>query len=63
MGEYQDKASGRLKQAAGSITGDEETKREGERDEAKGDLKERANDAADAVKHGVDKVKDKISRA
>lgn len=63
MGEYTDKASGKVKQAAGDLTGDDETKREGEREEAKGDLKEKANDAASAVKDGVENVREKISRA
>ena len=63
MGENTDKATGKIKQAAGNLTGDDETRREGERDEAKGDLKGKANDAADTVKDGVDSVRDKISRA
>ena len=39
MGEKTDKAAGRAKQAVGALTGDEETKREGERQEDKGKLK------------------------
>jgi uncharacterized protein YjbJ (UPF0337 family) len=34
MGEKTDKISGRAKQAVGAVTGDEETKREGERQRA-----------------------------
>ena len=63
MGEHADKASGRVKQAAGALTGDDETKREGEREERKGEIKEKVNDAADTVKDGIDDVKDKVSRA
>jgi len=63
MGELTDKATGRAKQAAGALTGDDETKREGERDENKGEAKGVVNDAADKVKDGVDSVKDKVSRA
>ena len=39
MGELTDKVTGRAKQAAGDITGDEETRREGVRDERKGEAK------------------------
>ena len=47
MGELTDKVTGRAKQAAGAITGDDETRREGVRDERKGDAKGAVNDAAD----------------
>jgi uncharacterized protein YjbJ (UPF0337 family) len=63
MGELTDKATGRAKQAAGAITGDDETRREGVRDERKGDAKGAVNDAADKVKDGIDTLKDKASRA
>ena len=63
MGEHTDKASGRVKQAAGALTGDDETKRDGEREERKGEIKEHVNDAADTVKDGIDDVKDKVSGA
>ena len=39
MGEKTDKIAGRAKQAVGAVTGDEETEREGERQENKGKLK------------------------
>ncbi len=63
MGELTDKATGRAKQAAGAVTGDDETRREGERDERKGEAKGAVNDAADKVKDGIDSLKDKASRA
>lgn len=63
MGELTDKVTGRAKQAAGDITGDEETRREGVRDERKGEAKGAINDAADKVKDGIDRLKDKASRA
>jgi uncharacterized protein YjbJ (UPF0337 family) len=63
MGEHTDKASGRVKQAAGALTGDDDTKREGEREEHKGEIKERVNDAADATKDAIDDVKKKITRS
>jgi len=37
-----DKISGRAKQAAGDITGDADTKRQGEKEERKGDVKDEA---------------------
>ena len=40
-----DKITGRAKQAVGDITGDADTKRQGEREERKGDVK---NEAAEA---------------
>jgi len=63
MGELTDKVTGRAKQAAGAITGDDETRREGVRDERKGDAKGAVNDAADKVKDGIDNLKEKASRA
>jgi len=63
MGALIDKLTGRAKQAAGAITGDDKTRREGVRDERKGEAKGAVNDAADKVKDGVDNVKDKASRA
>jgi len=63
MGELTDKVTGRAKQAAGAITGNDETRREGVRDERKGDAKGAVNDAADKVKDGLDRLADKASRA
>ena len=63
MGELTDKVTGRVKQAASDITGDDATRREGVRDERKGDAKGAVNDAADKVKDGIDKLTDKASRA
>jgi uncharacterized protein YjbJ (UPF0337 family) len=40
-----DKVSGRVKQAAGDLLGDEETRREGSREERKGEVKEQAERA------------------
>jgi len=62
MGEQTDKISGRAKQAVGAVTGDEKTRREGERQEDAGKLKgkldslvEKAQDALDDVRHSVDR--------
>lgn len=50
-----DEAKGRIKEAAGDLTGDEDLQREGEADQAEGKLK----DAVDSV---ADKAKDVIDR-
>jgi uncharacterized protein YjbJ (UPF0337 family) len=61
MGEHTDQAAGRVKQAAGDLTGDDETKREGEVQENKGKLKEKADDAIDKASDALDDVRDKIT--
>jgi uncharacterized protein YjbJ (UPF0337 family) len=50
MGEHTDEAKGRLKEAAGSLTGDDDMKREGKVDRAKSDIKEGVNKVTDKVK-------------
>ena len=50
-----DKAKGRIKEAAGALTGDRKLKREGKVDQAAGDVK----DAADRV---VERVKNSLNR-
>jgi uncharacterized protein YjbJ (UPF0337 family) len=49
-----DEAKGRVKQAAGDLTGDDDMRREGKVDEKAGQLKDKASDA-------IDKVKDKVT--
>lgn len=49
-----DETKGRLKEAAGAITDDEEMKREGKADQASASVK-------DKVEGAVDKVKDKLT--
>ena len=58
MGEKTDETVGRAKQAVGAVSGDEETKREGERQENKGKLDstfEKAQHALEDLKHKVDR--------
>jgi uncharacterized protein YjbJ (UPF0337 family) len=50
------KAKGRIKQAAGAITGDKKLQREGKRDERVGSLENKADDVTDAVHDKVDEV-------
>lgn len=55
-----DKISGRVKQAAGDLTDDDELEREGERDELAGKAKDAVDDAKDRVNHAIDDVKDRL---
>ena len=57
MGEIIDKAKGRIKQAVGSLTGDEKLKQEGEKDELKGQLKGVVTDAKIAIKDAKQAIK------
>ncbi len=55
MGEIIDKAKGRIKQAAGSLTGDKKLQQEGQVDEAKGRVKGAFEDMKHAVKDAAKK--------
>jgi uncharacterized protein YjbJ (UPF0337 family) len=48
-----DDAKGRLKEAAGSLTGDDSLKREGKVDQATGTVKDKVGDVADKAKDVV----------
>lgn len=50
-----DDAKGRVKEAAGNLTGDEDLEREGKVDKAVGGVKDAVDGAADKVKDLVDK--------
>jgi uncharacterized protein YjbJ (UPF0337 family) len=60
MGERTDKITGKIKQAAGDVTGNDRLKREGKADQAGGKFKGAVDDVQDKVEDGVDKVKDKL---
>lgn len=60
MGGTTDEAKGRVKQAIGAITGDEDLKKDGRRDERVGQIKEKADEAIDAVRDKVDDIRDKV---
>lgn len=45
-----DKAEGRVKQAVGDLTNDQDLKREGKKDEAAGEAKDKMDSAVDSVK-------------
>jgi uncharacterized protein YjbJ (UPF0337 family) len=50
-----DEASGRVKEAAGDLTGDKDLQREGKTEQAEGKAKEAVDSAADKVKDLVDR--------
>jgi uncharacterized protein YjbJ (UPF0337 family) len=58
-GEF-DQVKGRVKQGVGALTDDERLEREGERDEVAGKAKEKIDEAGDAVKRAVEKVREKL---
>jgi uncharacterized protein YjbJ (UPF0337 family) len=53
-----DDAKGRLKEAAGSLTGDDDLKREGKVDKTSGAVKDGLDKASDKVKDAVGKDRD-----
>jgi uncharacterized protein YjbJ (UPF0337 family) len=54
-----DKVSGRIKQAAGDLTDNDDLKREGKKDESAGKVKGAVDDVKDKVNETVDKLRDK----
>ena len=50
-----DEGKGRLKEAAGDLTGDKDLKNEGKVDRASGTVKDKVGDAADKAKDVVNK--------
>ncbi len=48
-----DKGKGRLKEAAGALTGDRDLKNEGKVDQASGNVKEKVGDVADKAKDAL----------
>jgi uncharacterized protein YjbJ (UPF0337 family) len=55
MGEKTDDIKGRVKEAAGDITGDKDLQREGKVDQFTADVKEKVGDVADKVKDVINK--------
>ena len=51
-----DKIKGRIKEAAGALTGNEKLREEGKTDQAVGETKEAVQKVADTVKKAVKKV-------
>lgn len=57
-----DKLKGRVKEAAGDLTDNDDLKREGKADQATGRVKEGIDKTADKARDAVDAVKDKARR-
>ena len=58
MGEKTDEAKGRVKEAAGDLTGDKDLEREGKMDQAGASVKEKTGKAVDKSKEALDDVLD-----
>jgi uncharacterized protein YjbJ (UPF0337 family) len=54
-----DQTKGRVKKAAGDLTGDEEMKNEGRKDETAGKVKDAVGDVKRKADDAIDKIKDK----
>ena len=55
MGDDLDKTKGRVKEAAGDLSGDRDLEREGKVDRAAGEVKEKAGKVVDRVKDALHK--------
>lgn len=55
-------ASGRLKEAAGAVTGNEDLKAEGKLDQVAASAKDAVEDVKDKIGEGIDALKDKFSK-
>jgi uncharacterized protein YjbJ (UPF0337 family) len=55
-----DQAKGRIKQAAGDLTGDDELRREGQQDETAGKVKDKIDEAKDKANEAIDHIKEKL---
>lgn len=62
MGSNVDDAKGRVKEAAGGLTGNKDLEREGKVDQAGASVKEFAENAKDKASGLVDSVKDKLNK-
>ncbi len=61
MNEKIDEAAGKVKEAAGVLTGDERLEREGKSEQTMAKAKEAVQDVADSLKKVVDKVEEKLT--
>ena len=63
MGSKSDKIKGRVKEAVGALTDNDRLKREGQRDQAVGEVKEAAESATEQVKDKVKRAVQKVKNA
>jgi uncharacterized protein YjbJ (UPF0337 family) len=57
-----DKAKGRVKEAVGALTDDDDVKNEGRADQTVGKAKEKVDKAADWADDKIDDMKDRVDR-
>ena len=57
MGEKSEDMGGRVKEATGTLTGDDDLKNEGKVDQASASVKDKVGDASDAVKGAIGRDK------
>jgi len=62
MGKEVDKAKGKIKQAAGDLTGNKDLKKQGKADERAGKAKGVVADVKDKADNVVDTVKEKVTK-
>lgn len=58
-----DEGKGRVKEAAGSLTGDDDLKSEGKADRAGGEAKQKVGEAADKVGDAIGKVTERFKKS
>jgi len=63
MGGKIDVAKGRIKEAAGVLTGNDALREEGRTDQAVGEVKDAVEKVADKVKDTVEKTKDAVKKS
>jgi uncharacterized protein YjbJ (UPF0337 family) len=63
MGSKTDKLKGRIKEAVGALTDNDHLKREGQRDQAVGEVKEKAERVAEKVQEKVTRAVKKVKNA
>ena len=56
-----EQAKGKVKEAVGDLTDDDELRREGKADHASGSAKEKVGDLKDKAEDVIDSVKDKVT--
>ena len=63
MGGKADEVKGRIKEAAGALTGDDKLRQEGKTDQAVGKVKQVVEKAVDSVQKAADAVADQAKQA
>lgn len=63
MTQHTDDLKGRIKEAAGTLTGNDELQQDGKRDQQAAKAKQAVDKARDVVNDGIDAVKEKLSKS